>query len=102
MPLPVDDPLERLRENEAVRLFVERAVAAAGDFELTDLNRAAVADLCRRLDGLPLAIELATVRTRALAPAQILDRRHDRFALLAGGTRAALPRHETLRTTLEW
>lgn len=102
LSLPADDPLERLRENEAVRLFVERAAAASGDFELTDANRAAVVDLCRRLDGLPLAIELAAVRTRALAPAQILDRLHDRFALLARGARAALPRHETLRTTLEW
>ena len=102
LSLPADDSLERLRENEAVRLFVERAAAASGHFELTDANRAAVVDLCRRLDGLPLAIELAAVRTRALAPAQILDRLHDRFALLARGTRAALPRHETLRTTLEW
>ncbi|WP_127500997.1 helix-turn-helix transcriptional regulator [Actinoplanes solisilvae] len=101
-PLPVNDPLVRPGENEAVRLFVERAAAASGDFELTDANRAAVVDLCRRLDGLPLAIELAALRTRALAPAQILDRLHDRFALLAHGTRAALPRHETLRTTLEW
>jgi predicted ATPase/DNA-binding CsgD family transcriptional regulator len=102
LPLPADDPVERLRDNEAVRLFVERAAAASGDFELTDANRTAVADLCRRLDGLPLAIELAAVRTRALAPAQILDRLHDRFALLTRGARAALPRHETLRTTLEW
>jgi len=102
LSLPADDPLERLRENEAVRLFVERAAAASGDFELTDANRAAVVELCRRLDGLPLAIELAAVRTRVLAPAQILDRLHDRFALLARGTRAALPRHETLRATLEW
>ncbi|GAA1040089.1 LuxR family transcriptional regulator [Virgisporangium ochraceum] len=106
LPLPPDDPtdqpLERLRGNDAVRLFVERAAAASGDFELTDANRAAVVDLCRRLDGLPLAIELAAVQTRALAPAQILDRLHDRFALLTRGTRAALPRHETLRATLEW
>jgi len=102
LSLPADEPLEHLRENEAVRLFVERAAAASGDFALTDANRAAVVDLCRRLDGLPLAIELAAVRTRALAPAQILDRLHDRFALLAHGTRAALPRHETLRTTVEW
>jgi predicted ATPase len=68
LSLPADDPLGRPRENEAVRLFVERAAAASGDFELTDANRAAVVDLCRRLDGLPLAIELAAARTRALAP----------------------------------
>ena len=58
--------------------------------------------LCRRLDGLPLAIELAAVRTRVLSPDQILDRLGDRFALLTGGSRAALPRHQTLRTTIEW
>jgi predicted ATPase/DNA-binding CsgD family transcriptional regulator len=96
------ESLDRVRLSEAVRLFVERAAAASGDFALTDANRVAVVDLCRRLDGLPLAIELAAVRTRVLAPAQLLDRLHDRFALLAGGTRATLPRHETLRATLEW
>jgi predicted ATPase/DNA-binding CsgD family transcriptional regulator len=96
------EPLDRVRSSDAVRLFVDRAAAASGDFELTDANRVAVVDLCRRLDGLPLAIELAAVRTRVLAPAQLLDRLHDRFALLAGGTRATLPRHETLRATLEW
>ena len=59
-------------------------------------------DLCRRLDGLPLAIELAAVRTRVLSVEQILDRLADRFGLLTGGSRAALPRHQTLRTTIEW
>src|SRR5207253_6554687 len=85
-----------------VRLFTERAAAASGTFELTDSNQAAVVHLCRRLDGLPLAIELAAVRTRVLTPEQILDRLTDRFALLTGGSRAALPRHQTLRTTIEW
>ena len=83
-------------------LFTERASAASGTFELTASNRTAVVDLCRRLDGLPLAIELAAVRTRVLSPEQILDRLADRFALLTGGSRAALPRHQTLRTTIEW
>ena len=83
-------------------LFIERAAAASGDFELTVANQAAVAGLCRRLDGLPLAIELAAVRTRALAPEQILGRLSDRFGLLTGGSRAALARHQTLRTTIEW
>ena len=59
-------------------------------------------ELCRRLDGLPLAIELAAVRTRALSAEQIRDRLGDRFDLLTGGSRAALPRHQTLRTTIEW
>jgi predicted ATPase/DNA-binding CsgD family transcriptional regulator len=96
------EPLAELRQNEAVMLFAERAAAASGTFELTAANQAAVVDLCRRLDGLPLAIELAAVRTRVLTPAQILDRLADRFSLLTGGSRAALPRHQTLRTTIEW
>ena len=97
-----DESLDQLRQNESVELFTERASAASGRFELTASNRAAVVDLCRRLDGLPLAIELAAVRTRVLAVEQILDRLSDRFALLTGGSRAALPRHQTLRTTIEW
>ncbi|MBV9382096.1 MAG: LuxR family transcriptional regulator, partial [Streptosporangiaceae bacterium] len=96
------EPLARLRQNEAVMLFVERAAAASGRFELTASNQAAVAGLCRRLDGLPLAIELAAVRTRVLGPEQIRERLSDRFGLLTGGSRAALPRHQTLRTTIEW
>ena len=95
------EPLAQLRQNEAVMLFAERA-AATGRFEVTAANRAAVADLCRRLDGLPLAIELAAVRTRVLSVEQIRDRLTDRFGLLTGGGRAALPRHETLRTTIDW
>jgi predicted ATPase/DNA-binding NarL/FixJ family response regulator len=96
------EPLARLRQNEAVMLFIERAAAASGHFELTLSNQAAVAGLCRRLDGLPLAIELAAVRTRVLGPEQIRDRLTDRFGLLTGGSRAALPRQQTLRTTIEW
>jgi predicted ATPase/DNA-binding CsgD family transcriptional regulator len=103
LPAPgPDEPLARLRQNEAVSLFTERAAAASGAFELTAANRAAVASLVRRLDGLPLAIELAAVRTRVLSPEQILARLDDRFDLLTGGSRAALPRHQTLRTTIEW
>jgi predicted ATPase/DNA-binding CsgD family transcriptional regulator len=97
---PFSSPLSRLRQNEAVLLFAERAVAGAGRFELTADNQAAVVDLCRRLDGLPLAIELAAVRTRVLAPQQILDRLTDRFALLTGG--GADTRQQTLRTTIDW
>ena len=96
------EPLAHLRQNEAVMLFSERAAAASGTFELTGSNEAAVVALCRRLDGLPLAIELAAVRTRVLSVGQILDRLTDRFALLTGGGRAALPRHQTLRTTIDW
>src|SRR4030088_3438461 len=83
-------------------LWTGRAAAAAGPFELSASTQAAVVDLCRRLDGLPLAIELGAVRTRVLTVEQIRDRLTDRFALLTGGTRPALPRHQTLRTTIDW
>ncbi len=96
------ESLARLAQNEAVMLFRERAAAASGTFELSGANQIAVADLCRRLDGLPLAIELAAVRTRVLTVEQIRDRLNDRFGLLTGGGRAALPRHQTLRTTIDW
>jgi predicted ATPase/DNA-binding CsgD family transcriptional regulator len=96
------EPLPRLRQNEAIMLFAERAAAASGSFELTSANQAAVVDLCRRLDGLPLAIELAAVRTRILTAQQILDRLTNRFGLLTGGGRAGIPRHQTLRTTIDW
>jgi len=96
------EPLDRLRQNEAITLFTERAAAASGTWELTGSNQAVVVALCRRLDGLPLALELAAVRTRVLSVEQILDRLTDRFALLTGGGRAALPRHQTLRTTIDW
>jgi predicted ATPase/DNA-binding CsgD family transcriptional regulator len=94
--------LGQLRQNEAVMLFTQRAAAASGSFDLTESNRSAVVELCRRLDGLPLALELAAVRMRALTVEQIRDRLNDRFGLLTGGGRAALPRHQTLRTTMEW
>jgi predicted ATPase/DNA-binding NarL/FixJ family response regulator len=105
LELPLPHPRESLavlRRNEAVALFTDRAAAACGAFELSSANQAAVVELCRRLDGLPLAIELAAVRTRVLAVGQILERLSDRFSLLTGGGRAALPRHQTLRTTIEW
>ncbi len=96
------EPLNQLRQNEAVMLFLERAEAASGTFELTAANQAAVAGLCRRLDGLPLAIELAAVRTRVLTVEQIHERLSDRFGLLTEGGRAALPRHQTLQTAIDW
>src|SRR5262252_6342527 len=96
------EPLTSVQQNEAIRLLTERAAAASGTFELTTANQAPVVELCRRLDGLPLAIELAAVRTRVLTAEQILDRLADRFGLLTGGSRVALPRHQTLRTTIEW
>ncbi len=96
------ESLEQLQQNDAIALFAERAAAASGRFELTHSNRGAVVALCRRLDGLPLAIELAAVRIRVLSVEQIVGRLGDRFALLTGGLRAALPRHQTLRLAIDW
>ena len=89
-PSDAEEPLDRLLQNETVQLFVERAAAASGGFALTVANQAAVVEVCRRLDGLPLGIELAAVRTRALSAEQIRDRLGERFDLLTGGSRAAL------------
>jgi predicted ATPase/DNA-binding CsgD family transcriptional regulator len=101
-PAQAAESMASLGQNEAVMLFTERAAAASGRFELTAANQNAVVDLCRRLDGLPLAIELAAVRTRVLTVEQIRDRLDDRFGLLTGAGRAALPRHQTLGTTIDW
>jgi predicted ATPase/class 3 adenylate cyclase len=87
---------------DAVALFVERAVAARPDFVLTETNASAVVELCARLDGLPLAIELAAARIRALPPQTILARLNQRFQLLTGGARDADERQQTLRATLDW
>jgi predicted ATPase/class 3 adenylate cyclase len=89
-------------EFEAVDLFRERARAADPAFEITDGNAAAVVEICQRLDGIPLAIELAAARVRALSPAQIAERLDDRFRLLTGGSRTAMPRHQTLRAAIDW
>ena len=97
-----DEPLTQLRQNEAIMLFTDRAAAASGRFRLDASHLPSVVDICRRLDGLPLAIELAAVKTRVLAVEQIRDRLNDRFTLLTAGGRAALPRHQTLRTTIDW
>ena len=87
---------------DVVHLFVERAQAVAPGFTLSAANAAAVAQICRRLDGIPLAIELAAARVRSLPPAQIAARLDDRFRLLTGGSRTALPRHRTLRAAMDW
>src|SRR5690606_38544817 len=87
---------------ESVRLFVERASAASTTFTYNEGNATAVAELCVRLDGMPLAIELGAARTRALPVQQILDRLDDRFALLTTGSRTAAARHQTLRATVDW
>ncbi len=86
----------------AVRLFLDRATAAQPAFAMTDQNAAAVVQLCRRLDGMPLALELAAARARALPVEQIAARLDDRFRLLTGGSRMAVTRHQTLRATMDW
>ena len=91
-----------LDEVDACRLFVERARAVEPTFAVTDQNARSVAQLCRRLDGMPLAIELAAARVRTLPVEQIAARLDDRFRLLTGGSRTALARHQTLRATIDW
>ena len=97
LPPPAD-----LARFEAVRLFVERAAAVRPGLELTEQNATAVAQIVRRLDGIPLAIELAAARMKALSALQIAQRLDDRFRLLTGGSRTALPRQQTLRATIDW
>jgi len=86
----------------AVRLFVDRAAAVHPSFQVTDQNAAAVAAICRRLDGIPLAIELAAARVRALSVEKIAERLIDRFRLLTGGDRTAPSRQQTLRASIDW
>jgi predicted ATPase len=100
--LRADEPFERLAQNESVRLFVSRARDVRPDFELTESNVANVAELCRRLDGLPLAIELAAPRIRLLSPSALLERLESRLGLLTGGARDAPDRQQTLRAAIAW
>jgi predicted ATPase/class 3 adenylate cyclase len=90
------------RDDAAIALFVDRARAVRPDFVLTDANRDAVTQISLRLDGVPLAIELAAARVKALTPAAIADRLDERFQLLAGGRRGAVERHQTLRAAIDW
>ena len=102
MSLPEQESLDKLLESEAVSLFVERAAAASPGFILTDDNSESVVTICRRLDGIPLALELAAARLKVLTSHQIADRLDDRFRLLTGGSRTALPRQQTLFATIDW
>jgi predicted ATPase/class 3 adenylate cyclase/DNA-binding CsgD family transcriptional regulator len=105
--LPLPDPhqaptAEALRRCDSVRLFFERARGVAPDLVLTDENAPAVAAICRRLDGLPLALELAAARVRLLPPQAMVGRLEHRLSLLTGGARDAPPRQRTLRATIAW
>src|SRR5687768_2765433 len=102
LTLPASDSIDAIADAESVRLFVDRARAASATFRLTDANASAIARLCRRLDGLPLAIELAAARVRALTPEQMLSRLEDGLRVLSSTRRGAVPRHRTLRDAIEW
>jgi DNA-binding CsgD family transcriptional regulator len=88
--------------DEAIELFADRARLTAPDFVVDEVNVKAVGEICRRLDGMPLAIELAAARVRALSVTEIVDSLHDRFRLLTGGARTAVQRQQTLRASVDW
>jgi predicted ATPase/DNA-binding SARP family transcriptional activator len=102
VPKPETATASQIRGAGAVRLFTERAAAVQASFELSDATASAVAEICRRLDGLPLAIELAAARISTYSAAQIAARLGDRFRFLTRGSRVALPRHRTLRAVVDW
>ena len=93
---------ELVLQSEAVRLFIERAQLSRPDFELDTTTSEPAAQICTRLEGMPLAIELAASLTRIMTLTEILDRLRDRFRVLTGGSRSALPRHQTLRQAVDW
>ncbi|MBK8552244.1 MAG: tetratricopeptide repeat protein, partial [Ignavibacteria bacterium] len=98
----VNNTAEQLTQFEAVRLFIERALSVKPDFRVNNENAPALAGICSRLDGIPLAIELAAARIKILTPEKIHERLDDRFSLLTGGKRTALPRQQTLRAMIDW
>jgi predicted ATPase/class 3 adenylate cyclase len=102
-PDPANLPsIEELGKVDSIRLFVERAATAKPGFTLTQDNATFIAQICYRLDGIPLALELAAARVKVLTPEQIASRLDDRFRLLTGGSRTALPRQQTLRAMMDW
>jgi non-specific serine/threonine protein kinase len=98
----IEFAVDELSNIESLRLFAERAAVASREFAFSSQNAAVIAQICRRLDGIPLAIELAAARTDVLSAQEISKRLDDRFNLLTRGLRAALPRHQTLRAMIEW
>jgi predicted ATPase/class 3 adenylate cyclase len=101
VPREVAD-ITTVSNSHAVQLFVDRATAARPTFTLNDMNVANVVEICRRLDGMPLALELAAARVTAMSPAEIARLLDERFRLLTGGRRTAVERHQTLRATVDW
>ena len=97
-----DADVSELSRAPSVELFRDRAAAASSGFTIDETNAAAVSEICRRLDGIPLAIELAAARTKVLTVEQIRSRLDDRFRLLSGSSRGVLPRHQTLTATIQW
>src|SRR5207253_2358810 len=95
-------PMDRMSEYAAVSLFIDRARSVLPDYHVTTANAAWLARICQQLDGIPLAIEMAAARLNVLTAAQLSARLDDVFRLLTGGSRAALPRQQTLRSTIEW
>src|SRR5258708_2843818 len=102
LPDPAQVTRAQVAPYESVQLFLERAIAANPKLSLTDKNAAAVAQICRRLDGIPLALELAAARATVFSLEQIASRLDDRFRLLTAGSRTALPRQQTLRALIDW
>jgi len=102
LPEAGDARLEAAARSEAVRLFQDRARAVRGEFRLTEENLVPVVEICRRLDGIPLALELAASRLRMLSVSDVARRLDDRFRLLTGGSRISLPRQQTLRALIDW
>ncbi|MFY9883514.1 MAG: adenylate/guanylate cyclase domain-containing protein [Candidatus Cybelea sp.] len=95
-------PTPSLTVSDAVELFADRARASDARFALTDENAPLVAEICRRLDGIPLAVELAAARVKLLSPKQLTEKLNERFRVLTSGDKSALPRHQTLRATIDW
>jgi non-specific serine/threonine protein kinase len=106
-PLTIPDPNsnntpEQLTQYESVRLFIERSLVVDPKFRVSNENTRALAEICSRLDGIPLALELAAARTKVLSVEKIYERLDDRFRFLTGGKRTALPRQQTLRALIDW
>lgn len=97
-----DNTIEKLLKFESVKLFIDRAISVNQNFKVTESNAKALAEICHRLDGIPLAIELAAARIKVLSLEKICERLNDRFKLLTSGERTALPRQQTLRALIDW